>query len=464
MVESFSHILPMNFIVTLAAFALALGVLIVFHELGHYAVARRCGVKVLRFSVGFGTPLVTRRAGPDRTEWVIAAFPLGGYVKMLDEREGPVAPEEAGRAFNRQPVWRRFAIVLAGPAANFLLAIVLYWFLFMHGVPGMKPVLGPVTPGTPAAAAAFQPGETILRISGEPVLTWQEARWGLLQQAVAKAAVTLEVQGSRGERYSRKLDLSALSPDDLDGNFLRKLGFMSQQPAVKSVVGRVAPEGPAARAGLQEGDEIVEVNGRAVSRWEELVQEVRGSGARPLELRVKRGGASMLIGVTPEAMLEDGVRVGKIGVAPHIDRSEMERLWVNVRYSPGVAFIKALDKTWETSAFSLKMLAKMVTGEASWKNVSGPITIADYAGQSAQIGLAAYLGFLALISLSLGVLNLLPIPLLDGGHLMYYIAEMIRGRPVSDRAMEIGQQVGIAVLFTLMAFALYNDIHRLISG
>lgn len=454
----------MNFLVTLAAFALALGILIVFHELGHYAVARRCGVKVLRFSVGFGTPLITRRVGADRTEWMIAAFPLGGYVKMLDEREGPVAPEEAGRAFNRQPVWRRFAIVLAGPAANFLLAIALYWFLFMHGVPGMKPVLGPAVPGTPAAAAAFQSGETIIKIAGEPVLTWQEARWILLQQAVAKATVTLEVQGSRGERYWRRLDLSALSPDDLDGNFLRKLGFISQQPAVRPVVGRVAPEGPAARAGLQEGDEIIEVNGRAVSRWEDLVKEVRGSGARPIELRVKRGGALMLIGVTPEAVLEDGVRVGKIGVAPHIDRGEMERLWINVRYSPGAALIKALDKTWETSAFSLQMLAKMVVGEASWKNVSGPITIADYAGQSAQMGFAAYLGFLALISLSLGVLNLLPIPLLDGGHLMYYIVEMIRGRPVSERAMEMGQQVGIALLFTLMAFALYNDIHRLVSG
>ncbi len=454
----------MNLLITVSAFVVALGILIVIHELGHFAVARWCGVKVLRFSVGFGRPLFTHQAGPEGTEWVIAAFPLGGYVKMLDEREGPVPPQYLDRAFNRQPVGRRFAIVLAGPVANFLLTIFLYWFLYMYGVQGLKPVIGPVPSGTPAAAAAFQAGDVFTRIGTETVLTWQEVRWARLKQAVAKATVTVEVQGKHSEIGWRKLDFSALSPEDLDGDFLRKLGFLSFQPAVRPVIGRVVPDGPAARAGLSEGDEIVEVNGRPIGRWEDLVKEVRAAGGESLRLLVSRNATLTAVDVTPDTVTENGARVGKIGVAPRVDRAELQRLMVEVRYPPHTAFAKALDKTWDTSVFTLKMLGKMVTGEVSWKNVSGPITIADYAGQSAQIGLAAYVSFLALISISLGVLNLLPIPLLDGGHLMYYMAEIIKGRPLSERAMEIGQQVGIALLFTLMAFALYNDINRLISG
>lgn len=454
----------MNFLITVFAFAVALGILIVIHELGHFAVARWCGVKVLRFSVGFGRPLFIRQAGPEGTEWVIAAFPLGGYIKMLDEREGPVPSRDIDRAFNRQPVGRRFAIVLAGPVANFLLAILLYWFLYMYGVQGLKPVIGPVPAGTPAAAAAFQAGDTLTRIGTEMVLTWQEVRWALLKQAVAKATVIVEVQGKHGGIGWRKLDLSTLSAEDLDGDFLRKLGFLGFQPEVRPVIGRVVPDGPAARAGLSEGDEIVEVNGRPIGRWEDLVKEVRASGDASLRLLVNRNATLTAIDVAPDTVTENGARVGKIGVAPRVDRAELQRLVVEVRYPAHTAFAKALGRTWDTSVFSLKMLGKMVTGEVSWKNVSGPITIADYAGQSAQIGLTAYVSFLALISISLGVLNLLPIPLLDGGHLMYYMAEIIKGRPLSERAMEIGQQVGIALLFTLMAFALYNDINRLIFG
>ncbi|MBI2314071.1 MAG: RIP metalloprotease RseP [Betaproteobacteria bacterium] len=454
----------MNLLITVVAFAIALGVLIVIHELGHYIVARFCGVKVLRFSVGFGKPVYSRPVGADRTEWVIAAIPLGGYVKMLDEREGRVAPEELGRAFNRQSVWRRFVIVLAGPAANFLLAVLLYWFLFLYGVQGMRPVLGPVPPETHAAAAAFRTGETIVKVGDEPVQTWQEVRWALLKQAVARASVNIEVRGRGGEIDWRRLDLSVLSPEDLDSDFLRKLGLLSYQPTVKAVVGRVVAASPAARAGLREGDEIIEVNGLPVARWEDLVKEVRALGARPANLLVSRDGARVAVQVIPDMVVESGTRVGKIGIAPRIDRAELQRLLVQVRYPPDRALLKALGKTWETSVFSLQMLWKMIVGEVSWRNVSGPITIADYAGQSAQMGLAAYVGFLALISISLGVLNLLPIPLLDGGHLMYYMAEIIRGRPPSERAMEIGQQVGIALLITLMAFALYNDINRLISG
>ncbi|HXF66001.1 MAG TPA: RIP metalloprotease RseP [Burkholderiales bacterium] len=455
----------MSLIVTLAAFLAALGCLIVVHEFGHYLAARAYGVKVLRFSVGFGRPLVTWRLGRDATEWVIAAFPLGGYVKMLDEREGRVAPEELARAFNRQSVWRRLVIVAAGPAANFLLAIALYWFLFVYGMPGMRPVIGEPPGGTPARLAGFTAGETLVKIGDEPVTTWQDARWVLLQRAVQKATVTIEVRGVRGEPAWRKLDLSALGPEELDSDFLRALGFVRYQPPLRPVIGEIVSGGAAERGGLRPGDEIVAINNRRTGAWSEVVEIVRASPGAALTFEVRRAGSILpAFVVTPEAVTEGGRSVGRIGAAPRVDRAAFGELFVEVRYGPLEALSRALARTWDTTVFSLKMLAKMVVGEVSLRNLSGPITIADYAGQSAQSGTASYLMFLALISISLGVLNLLPIPLLDGGHLMYYILEILKGSPVSDRAIEIGQHVGMALLFTLMAFALYNDITRLISG
>lgn len=455
----------MKLLFTLLAFAVALGVLIVIHEFGHYLVARWCGVKVLRFSVGFGQPLLMKRWGRDQTEWVVAVFPLGGYVKMLDEREGDVAPEDLPRSFNRQTLPRRFAIVAAGPLANFLLAILLYWWLFMLGVSGMKPVLGPIIPATPAAFAAFEPGETLVKIGTEPVATWQDARWALLAHAVEKTpAVTVETLNRRGEIAWRKLDLSGIQLDDLDGDFLKKIGMSSYQPEVKPVIAQVVADGVGSRAGLLPGDEVLSVNGEKIARWEDLVRRVRSSPGQPLALEIRRNGATIGLAVTPDAASENGEKIGKIGIGPKIDRAELEKLLVEVRYPTGAALLKALDKTRELSVFTLKMLWKMVAGEMSWKNVSGPIAIADYAGQSARMGFASFLGFLALISISLGVLNLLPIPLLDGGHLMYYTVEAVKGSPLSEKTMEIGQQVGMALLLTLMAFAVYNDVNRLISG
>ncbi len=454
----------MELIVTVASFVLALGILIVFHELGHYAVARWCGVRVLRFSVGFGKPLLVRRLGVDQTEWVLAAFPLGGYVKMLDEREGEVAKEEVHRAFNRQTVGKRFAIVAAGPLANFLLAILLYWVLFVHGIPGLKPELGEVPPDTPAAAAGFQRGETVLRVDDEAVASWNDLRWVLLKRAVGRDLVSLEVAGESGARTWRRLDLSHFDSEELNGDFVRRLGLVPYQPAMKPVVGKVLENGPGARAGMREEDEIVSIDNRPVSQWEELVAAVRQAPGRDLLLEIRRDGRLLVLTVTPDAVGEGPVKAGRIGVAPRIDRSALERLITQVRYGPVDALGRALDKTWETSLFTFQVLGKMITGEVSWKNVSGPLTIADYAGQSAQLGWVYYVIFLASISISLGVLNLLPIPLLDGGHLMYYMIELAKGSPLSEKAMEIGQQVGIAVLFTLMAFAIYNDINRLISG
>jgi regulator of sigma E protease len=455
----------MTFVFTIIAFIVALGVLILFHEFGHYLVARWSGVKVLRFSIGFGQPLLTRRLGKDQTEWVVAAFPLGGYVKMLDEHEGQVEPQEQARAFNRKPVGYRFAIVAAGPIANFLLAILLYWFLFMLGVSGMKPILGPVEVATPAAFAGFEAGETILKIGTETVNTWQDARWLLMSKAADRSpSVDVETQGVSGGVTIRRMDLSHVNADDLEGDFLKKIGLIPYQPAIKPVISVVNPGSAGDRAGLLAGDEILEVNGRKVGLWEDVVQAIRESPGKKMSLEIHRDSKILDMEVIPDTVTEGGIKTGKIGIGPQVDHDELRKLLTEIKYSPGAAMIRAIKKTWETSVFTLQMIGKMVVGEMSWKNVSGPITIADYAGKSAQMGISSYLGFLAVISISLGVLNLLPIPILDGGHLMYYVVEMVKGSPLSARAMEVGQQVGMALLFALMVFAIYNDISRLLPG
>ena len=455
----------MTFIFTIVAFVVALGLLIVFHEFGHFLVARWCGIKVLRFSIGFGQPLLRKRWGKDQTEWVVAAFPLGGYVKMLDESEGAVPPEELTRAFNRKSVAHRLAVVAAGPIANFLLAIVLYWFLFVLGVSAMKPVLGPVAPATPAAVAGFEKGDTIVKIEAEPVTTWQDARWLLLSNAVERSpAVAVETLDTHGQLVLRRIDFSGIDADDLDGDFLKKVGLSSYQPAVKPIISQVTPDSAGSRAGLQAGDEILAVDGKRITLWEDLVQKIRTSPGIPLMLDIRRNETTLSMEVIPDTTTDSGEKIGKIGIGPQIDHDELKKLLIEVSYPAGTAMAKAISKTWETSIFTLHMMWKMVVGEVSWKNVSGPITIADYAGKSAQMGLSSYLGFVALISISLGVLNLLPIPILDGGHLMYYVIEIVKGSPVSAKAIEMGQQVGIVLLFVLMAFAIYNDISRLIPS
>ena len=455
----------MDLLVTLVAFVVALGLLIVFHEFGHFLVARLFDVKVLRFSVGFGRPLAVRRWGKDGTEWAISAFPLGGYVKMLDEREGVVAPHEAARAFNRQTVWRRFAIVLAGPGANFLLAIVLYWALFMNGVPGLRPVLGDVAPGTSAASAGFERGDLIARIGEEQVDTWEDVRWTVLKLVGEQPRMETEVRMESGNIAFRTLDLESLdSPDALEGDILARLGLTRFRPEVAPVVGEVIRGGAADAAGLRAKDEIIEIDGVAIENWSEVVERVRASPEQSLSFVVARDGKDERLLITPERTVENGKPIGKMGAGPVVDRAAMERLFTEVRYGVVESFTRAIYKTWDTSVFTFRMLGRMLVGEVSWKNLSGPITIADFAGQTAQLGFVYYFGFLALISISLGVLNLLPIPLLDGGHLMYYTAEILKGSPVSERVMEIGQRIGIALLFTLMAFALFNDINRLLSS
>jgi regulator of sigma E protease len=454
----------MTLLTTLVAFVIALGSLILFHELGHYLVARALNVKVLRFSIGFGRPLVSRTYGADRTEWVIAAFPLGGYVKMVDEREGRVAAEDLPRAFNRQSVYRRFAIVSAGPIANFLLAIAIYWVLFISGMPGLRPILNEPPPATPAHAAGLHEGDTLLKIGAEPVATWQDARWLLLQHAVNRSAVKIETSDRKGYIEVRTLDLSSLTSEDLDSDFLRAAGLLRFNPPLPPVLGQVIEGAPAHKAGLREGDRVVAIDGVAVSEWQDVVEAVRERPDAAVVLEVERDGTRVQVEVTTEAVNEGGRTIGRMGAAPKVDPQSMRAVLTEVRYGVGESLVRAVGKTWETSLFSLRMLGKMLTGHISLKNLSGPITIADYAGQSAQVGWIAYLSFVALISISLGVLNLLPVPLLDGGHLMYYTIEILKGRPVSERAMQIGQHVGMALLFTLMLLALFNDVNRLISN
>ncbi|HTE13586.1 MAG TPA: RIP metalloprotease RseP [Burkholderiales bacterium] len=459
----------MNLLYTIAAFVAALGVLIVIHELGHYWVARWCNVKVLRFSVGFGKPLHTWVRGADHTEWVLAAVPLGGYVKMLDEREGPVATQELPRAFNRQNVWKRIAIVLAGPVANLLLAIALYWILFMHGVPGVRPVVGAPTAASASAKAGFAAGDTLLSIAGERVSTWQDARWVLLKSAVKRGqggAVAIQVITEKDESATRQLDMSGLTAADLDGDFLKTLGITRFQVKAPPEIGRISAGGAAEHAGLKVGDEIIALNNLRLESVEQAIEIIRAHAGKPLIVELRRDGvAAPSLQVTPDTVTEaDGRTIGRMGAVLLPLRAVYEKYRVEVRYGPVDGLGQAIMKTWDTSIFSLKMLGKMLVGEVSLKNLSGPITIADYAGQSAQHGWISYLIFLALISISLGVLNLLPIPLLDGGHLMYYIVEVFKGAPVSEQTMEIGQRVGMGLLLLMMAFALYNDVNRLISG
>ena len=449
---------------TLLAFIFAIALLVVFHELGHYFVARLFDVKVLRFSVGFGKVLYTRHFGNGETEWVISAIPLGGYVKMLDEREGEVEERELPRAFNRKPVLQRMAIVVSGPIANLLLAVMLYFFLFTYGVPGIKPVLGEVAPNTPAAAAGLHSKQTIVSIDGQVVPNWQEIRWVLLDLVLQKKAAKLELSTPEGEHRFTVLEVDSLTPADLDGDFLQKLGLQPYQPPVYPVIGKLVEGGVAQQAGLQVNDRILRIDGRDIALWEDLVNMVRSHPGNILNIELERNGVLLKLSLTPEVSDEGGKTTGRIGAAVHIDKAAFEAMLTDVRYPPGAAMQEALRKTWETGWVSLKMMGKMVLGEISLKNLSGPITIADYAGQSAHMGLGAYVGFLALISISLGVLNLLPIPLLDGGHLLYYSVELVKGSPVSEGLWEAGQKVGIALLVTMMAFALYNDISRLILG
>ena len=441
------------------AFVVTLGVLITFHELGHYVVARLAGVKVLRFSIGFGRVLWSRRIGPDATEWALSAVPLGGYVKMVDEHEGSVAPADLPRAFNRQSVWRRMAIVAAGPLANLLLAVLLFAGTYMVGVPGQRAVLAPPPPGSPAAAAGLAEGDLVAAVDGERVRSWQDLRWRLLRESGGDRVV-LTVERPDGSTSTRPLSLSTLASADWEGNFLSALGLKIDLGP--PLVNEVLPNKPAAAAGIRAGDVILAVDGRPTRSPSDVAAATNAHPGEPLRFAVRRAGGNLDLELTPEASEQGGRRIGLAGMRLAMDPAAIAGLSVTVRYGPAEALYQATMKTWELSVFTLKMLGRIVTGNASLKNISGPLTMADYAGQSAQAGMLIFVGYLALISISLGVLNLLPVPLLDGGHLLYYLVEIFKGSPVSDRVLEVGQRIGMAVLALLMALALFNDLSRLL--
>jgi regulator of sigma E protease len=446
----------MNLIYTALAFLLALGPLIIFHELGHYAVARLCGVKVLRFSVGMGKVVWSRRFGKDQTEWAVSALPLGGYVKMLDSRD-PQAPAmtqaDQAREFTRQNVWRRIAIVAAGPLANFILAIALYAGLFAHGVEESAARVRFMPENTPAWQAGLRGGDAITAVNGRPVEAWSDMRWELIQAVVDKRAARLEIQRPDGSRFGATLAAPVMAALDVESDFLAKLGLAVARP--KPVVEEVVAGGAGARAGLQAGDLITAVDGKPVADGLAFIDMVRASDGRPLQVAGLRAGRDFTLAVTPELDPSGKARIIKVKVALMPEQ-------VTVSADPLTALAKAARRTWDTSILSFKMVGRMITGEVSWKNVTGPITIADYAGQTARMGPIAFLEFLAFISISLGVMNLLPIPVLDGGLLLYYSLEVLTGRPLPERIGDFAQRAGIGLLVMLMALAVFNDVVRLL--
>jgi regulator of sigma E protease len=454
----------MNFFWYLGAFLLALGVLIVVHELGHFLVARWCGVQVLRFSVGFGQPLLTRRYGKDATEWVIAVVPLGGYVKMLDEREDPVPTHLLHRAFNRQPVWKRMAIVVAGPLANLLLAVAIYCGVFMQGVTDLKPMLGAPIAGSPAERAGIQSGDLVRSVDGEAVATWTELRKIVLNGTLDKRVLAIRVETVSGQSALRQLDASAERFADTETDPAQQIGLLPLRPPLDPIVGSVAPGSPAASAGIVPGDVIVVIDGEHVTEWEQVVEHVRPAYGKTLVVEVERDDVLHKFTLMPVKAEENGKPVGRLGIGVKPDPARYAPMMTEVRYGFAGAMGSAVAEVWNTSALSLRMMGRMIIGQVSLKNLSGPVTIADYAGQTAKMGISPYLRFIALISISLGVLNLLPIPVLDGGHLMYYLAELFKGSPVSDSILEVGQKLGFGILGLLMLCAFYNDIHRLIAG
>ena len=450
----------------IAAFVVAIGVLVTIHEFGHYWVARKMGVKVLRFSVGFGKPLLIKRMGPDQTEYVLASIPLGGYVKMLDEREGEVDASELDRSFNRKSVWRRFAIVAAGPIFNFIFAIIAYYLIYLAGVAGIKPVIGEVNVPSPAYSAGILERDQILSVNGVETPSWEKARFIMLEESIGQMQLVLKVQGDDLQIREKIIDISQLAllkKEQID--LMGELGISNWRPNIPPVIDEVISGGAAELAGIQARDRIISLDGHSISNVEQWVELIRANPLKPMQLIVNRGGESKALTLTPNEKRADGEVYGFIGVHNVIEIPEAvrEEMAVVERYGPISAMAESLDKTWRMSWLTLRVLGKLVIGEASVKNLSGPITIAKYAGITARIGLEQFLGFLAIISISLGVLNLLPVPMLDGGHLFYYLIEMLKGSPVSEAVEIVGQKIGMVLLFCLMSLAIYNDLLRLVE-
>ncbi|HQT80745.1 MAG: RIP metalloprotease RseP [Ferrovum sp. 37-45-19] len=455
----------MGMIETLAAFLVTLLVLITVHEFGHFYVAKLSGVKVLRFSIGFGKPIWQKRFGSDKTELVLAMLPLGGYVKMLDEREAPVPHNELHRAFNNQTLFKRFAIVSAGPLANFILAILLFTILNMVGMTGMRPYVDSPAKGTVADSAGLQAGELITEVDAQKVASWSDLEPLLVEKTLSEQKITLQVQDGSGHIALKTLDLFGFDLSQAGQDLIKELGITPWNPPLEAVVDQILPDSPAAKAGLEKGDKFISVNNQPVLDWQALVKTVQSHANQELIVQVERAKQIRQIKIIPEAFKgPDGLVIGRIGVMPMRDIQLINKLRINVKYPLGQAVIKSVDKTWDVTALTFKTFGMMLVGKASWKSIGGPVQIAGFAGETAKLGIVPFLSFVALISISLGALNLLPIPVLDGGYLLYYVVELLKGSPVPDSFIAFTQKIGLVLLTALMAFALYNDIHRLFTN
>ena len=451
-------------LLSIIAFIISVGLLITFHEFGHFSVARFFDIKVLRFSIGFGRPIYTRHFGRDRTEFTICLLPLGGYVKMLDDREGTVVQQEKAREFNGKPLWQRFLIVLAGPFFNFIFAIIAYSLIYTIGINALKPIIGHVETTSIASSSGFAEGQEILSINGLSTPTWPTVIDSLVNHVVSGDVVDIQVKNNSGEKQVLSLNLSSISIDEMaDGNLLKKLGLNIVKLKLPPIIGEIEKNGPAQASGLLQNDRIIAVNSNLVDSWQEWVEIIQENPNKSLNVELLRDEALINIELRPKNYEINGQNIGRIGARPAVNDDLYSSYFALEQYSLHLAILRAFDKTWEMSVLTLKVLAKMISGDASVKNLSGPISIAKYAGQSASIGATALLTFLAIVSISLGVLNLLPIPLLDGGHLVYYVIEFFTGKPVSDSVQMTGQQIGIVLLFGLMGLALYNDFVRLLG-
>ncbi|MBB6522322.1 RIP metalloprotease RseP [Pseudoteredinibacter isoporae] len=451
----------MSLIQTIFWFILALGVLVTIHEFGHYYVARRCGIKVLRFSVGFGKVLYSWR-NKEGTEFAVAALPLGGYVKMLDEREGEVAEHEKHLAFTQKPVLSRIAVVVAGPLANFILAVLLYWFLTLQGHNELSAVVGKVEPGSIAAEAGLEPGQRILAVDGQPTPTRKMLYQQLLSRLGESGEIHFRVQYPGSNlTYESVAELDKWLSGTADPHPVSGLGMTLFYPPTRLELHRVQPEGPAAKAGLKEGDKLIAVDGEKIIDWEFWVSYIQGRANQAISLSYERDGRLLESYITPdEVTLEDGRRVGRVGTVNAREPWPKEMI-IKREYGFVQSFVVAVDETWEQSKFVLVSLKKLIVGQISTKNLSGPLTIAKVAGDSAKAGWQQYISLLALLSVFLGVMNLLPIPVLDGGHLLYYVIELVKGSPLPERVQLWGYQIGMVMVLGIMAVALYNDVVRL---
>lgn len=451
----------MEFLQMLLAFLVAISLLIAVHEFGHFWVAKKLGVKVLRYSIGFGKPIWKRRWGADQTEYMIAALPLGGYVKMLDERDGDVPAQEVHRAFNRQPVLTRMAVVFAGPLFNFLFAIIAYWGMFVLGMTSMKPMVGEIFPGSPAERAGLQYQDEIIAVDGNETPIFEIAAEALFLGVVEKGRLNVLLRDMHGREYERIVDLSAVESDLKPADMFRAIGFMPWLPSVPAIVGEVREGTPAAGAGIKSDDRITHADGVEIGDWRELVGYVQKRPGQTIKLSVDRQGEEIVMELAPAPVTVSGKTIGQIGITNKIEAKIPDEMLTHYQYPLFGGFVKAVTTMWDKTVLSLKLFGKLLTGVISVKNLSGPIGIAQHAGSSASAGLPWFLGFLAVVSINLGILNLLPVPILDGGHLLYYLIEMVKGSPVSEAVEAFGQRLGIALLIALMMLAFYNDLARI---